>query len=40
MGVAIDTSEQKNFFLGYLTFEDGADKLTQNVGNILPFYAA
>jgi hypothetical protein len=40
MGVTLYPSDQEKFFLGCLTFEDGADILTQNVGNKLPFYAA
>ena len=40
MGVILDPSVQKKFFMGCLTFENGADMLSQNVGNKLPFYAA
>lgn len=40
MGVTLDPSVQEKFFLGCLTLEDGADMLTQNVGNKLQFYAA
>jgi hypothetical protein len=31
MGVTLDPSAQEQFFLGYLTFEDGNDRLSQNV---------
>ena len=40
MGVTFEPSVQEKFFLGCLTFENGADILSQNVGNKLPLYAA
>jgi hypothetical protein len=29
----------KDLLLGFLTLEDGTDRLSQNVGKELPFYA-
>jgi len=37
MGVTIDPSVQEQFFMDCLTFENGADILSQRVGNKLPF---
>ena len=37
----VSYSEGNEFFLrGFLTLEDGADKLSRNVGEGLPLYAA
>ena len=36
----LGTEAQEQFFLGYLTPEDGTDRLSRNVGNKLSFSAA
>jgi hypothetical protein len=36
----VKESKKKDFFLNFLTLEDGSDRLFRNVGRELPVYAA